>query len=318
MNPLDQVKIGKTDLKVTRLGLGCSGLARSDTIERAAETFRAAMTQGINYIDTAPLYGQGSSEKRLGLVLPEVDRDSLIISTKVGRMLRSREPVGEGGPSVELVYDYTRDGVRESLEGSLERMGVDSVDILFIHGPDNHYVPAINEAYPALAELRDDGVVKAIGAGMNQWEMELRFAQEGDFDCFLLANRYTLLEQGAVTEFLPYCVENDISVVIGGPYNSGVLANPERGRYEYRTAPAEIVERALRLKEVCDRHDVPLRAAALQFVSAHPAVVSVIPGTKSPRHQIDNFRMMEHPIPRALWGELRGEGLILPEAPVPR
>jgi D-threo-aldose 1-dehydrogenase len=317
MNPLDQARIGKTDLNVTRLGLGCSGLARSDTTEQAAETFRTAIAQGINYIDTAPLYGQGSSEKRLGKVLPEVDRDSLIISTKVGRMLRSKEPVG-GGPSFELVYDYSRGGVRESLEGSLERMGVDSVDILFIHGPDNHYGPAINEAYPALAELRDDGVVKAIGAGMNQWEMELCFAQEGEFDCFLLANRYTLLEQGAITEFLPYCEENQISVVIGGPYNSGVLANPKRGKYEYRKAPAEIVDRALRLKEVCDRHGVPLRAAALQFVSAHPAVVSVIPGTKSTRHQVDNFRMMEHPIPGALWGELRGEGLILPEAPVPR
>jgi D-threo-aldose 1-dehydrogenase len=234
-------------------------------------------------------------------------------------MLRLKEQVdGGGGPSVELVYDYGRDGVRESLEGSLERMGIDSVDILFIHGPDNHYGPAIDEAYPALAELRDDGVVKAIGAGMNQWEMELRFAQEGEFDCFLLANRYTLLEQGAVTKFLPYCEENDISVIIGGPYNSGVLANPREGRYEYRAAPAKIVDKALRLKEICYKHGVPLRAAALQFVLAHPAVASVIPGTKSPEHQEDNFRMSNYPIPADLWGELRDEGLIRPEAPVPR
>jgi D-threo-aldose 1-dehydrogenase len=317
MNPLDKARIGKTDLHVTRLGLGCSGLARSETVKQAAETFRTAMAQGINYIDTAPLYGLGSSEERLRMVLPEVERDSLVISTKVGRMLRPKEQVG-GGPSVELVYDYGREGVRESLEGSLERMGVDSVDILFIHGPDNHYGPAIDEAYPALAELRDDGVVKAIGAGMNQWEMELRFAQEGEFDCFLLANRYTLLEQGAVTEFLPYCKENEISVIIGGPYNSGILANPGEGRYEYRAAPAEIVDRALRLKEVCDKHGVPLRAATLQFVLAHPAVASVIPGTKSPEHQKDNFRMMSYPIPTDLWRELQDEGLIRPEAPVPR
>ena len=317
MNPLDKTRIGKTDLHVTRLGLGCSGLARSETVEQASETFRTAMAQGINYVDTAPLYGLGSSEERLRRVLPEAERDSLVISTKVGRMLRPKEQVG-GGPSVELIYDYSREGVRESLEGSLERMGIDSVDILFIHGPDNHYGPAIDEAYPALAELRDDGVVKAIGAGMNQWEMELRFAQEGEFDCFLLANRYTLLEQGAIREFLPYCEENGISVMIGGPYNSGVLANPREGRYEYRAAPDEIVDRALRLKDVCDKHGVPLRAAALQFVLAHPAVASVIPGTKSPEHQGDNFRMMSYPIHADLWGELRDEGLIHAEAPVPR
>ncbi|MDP7208134.1 MAG: aldo/keto reductase, partial [Candidatus Bathyarchaeota archaeon] len=285
--------------------------------EQAAETFRTAMAQGINYIDTAPLYGLGSSEERLGRVLPEFDRSHIVISTKIGRTLCNRKRFG-GGSSVELIYDYTRDGVRESLEGSLERMGVDFVNILFIHGPDSHYGPAIENAYPALAELRDDGVVKAIGAGMNQWEMELKFAQEGEFDCFLLANRYTLLEQGAITEFLPYCKKNDISVIIGGPYNSGVLANPGEGRYEYRAAPSEIVDRTLRLKGICEKYGVPLRAAALQFVLAHPAVASVIPGTKSPEHQEDNFRMIDHPIPADLWGELREEQLIRPEAPTPR
>jgi D-threo-aldose 1-dehydrogenase len=317
LNPLDKAQIGKTGLHVTRLGLGCSGLARSESEEQATETFRTAMTQGINYIDTAPLYGLGSSEERLGQVLPEVDRDSLVISTKVGRMIRYKDQVG-GAHSVELVYDYSRGGVRESLEGSLERMGVDSVDILFVHGPDNHYNPAINEAYPALAELREDGVVKAIGAGMNQWEMELRFAQEGEFDCFLLANRYTLLEQGAITEFLPYCEKHKISVIIGGPYNSGVLANLETGRYEYGDAPTEIVEKARNLERVCAKHSVPLRAAALQFVLAHPAVASVIPGTKSSEHQEDNFRMMSHIIPADIWSELRDEGLIHPKVPVPR
>jgi D-threo-aldose 1-dehydrogenase len=303
MDPLEKVRIGKTDVHVTRLGLGCSGLARSETVQQAAETFRTAMGQGINYIDTAPLYGQGSSEERLRSVLPEAERDSLVISTKVGRMLRSREQAGEE-TSVELVYDYSR--------------RIHYVDILFIHGPDNHYGLAIDEAYPALAELRDDGVVKAIGAGMNQWEMELRFAQEGEFDCFLLANRYSLLEQGAITEFLPYCEENGISVVIGGPYNSGVLANPEGGRYEYRAASTKIVDRVLWLKKVCDKYGVPLRAAALQFVLAHPAVASVIPSTKSPEHQVDNFLMTSYSIPAGLWSELRSEELIHPEAPVPR
>ena len=317
MNPLDKTRIGKTDLHVTRLGLGCSGLARSESVEKAVETFRTALIQGINYIDTAPLYGLGSSEKRLGKVLPEVERNHLVISTKVGRILHFKNAGNKRGPSVKAIYDFSRAAILRSLESSLKRLRVDSVDILFIHGPDNYYQPAIDEAYPALLELRDDGVVKAIGAGMNQWEMELRFAQEGEFDCFLLAGRYTLLEQGAVTEFLPYCEENNISVIIGGPYNSGILADPKGGRYEYKDAPARIVDRTFRLKGVCDKYSVPLKAVALQFVLAHPAVVSVIPGTKSPEHQKDNFHMMSYPIPKCLWEELRDEGLIHPESPVP-
>jgi D-threo-aldose 1-dehydrogenase len=204
-----------------------------------------------------------------------------------------------------------------SWESSLERLGVDSVDILFIHDADDHYGQAIGEGYPALAELRDDGKIKAIGAGMNQWEMELRLAQEGDFDCFLLAGRYTLLEQEAITEFLPYCEENHISVMIGGPYNSGVLAKPE-GRYNYKDVPPEVSAKVARLQEVCTEHDVPMRAAALQFVMAHPAVASVIPGTRSPGHQEDNFRMMSHPIPGEFWEGLREKDLIHPDAPVPR
>ncbi len=182
-------------------------------------------------------------------------------------------------------------------------MGVDFVNILFIHGPDSHYGPAIENAYPALAELRDDGVVKAIGAGMNQWEMELKFAQEGEFDCFLLANRYTLLEQGAITEFLPYCKKNDISVIIGGPYNSGVLANPGEGRYEYRAAPSEIVDRTLRLKGICEKYGVPLRAAALQFVLAHPPGIQAF--CRSPHRQrlgldFRKERSRDHPSYRRL------------------
>ena len=316
MDPVERARIGKTNLYVTRLGLGCSGLARSQTVEQAVETFQPAMSQGVNYIDTAPLYGRGKNEFRLGKALHSFDRGKLVISTKVGRPLRTTndyEMTFEYSP----VYDYSHRAVLDSWESSLERLRVDSVDILFIHGPDNYYQPAIDEAYPALLELRDDGVVKAIGAGMNQWEMELRFAQEGEFDCFLLAGRYTLLEQGAVTEFLPYCEENNISVIIGGPYNSGILADPKGGRYEYKDAPARIVDRTFRLKGVCDKYSVPLKAVALQFVLAHPAVVSVIPGTKSPEHQKDNFHMMSYPIPKCLWEELRDEGLIHPESPVP-
>lgn len=317
---MERAQVGRTDLRVTRLGLGCSGLARSETVSQALDTFRTAMYQGINYIDTAPLYGHGKSETRLGKALSAYDGEKPIISTKVGRLLRLKADCVSGLDSpYEAIHDYSKGAVLSSLEGSLRRLGVDAVDILFIHGPDHHYHQAITEAYPALAELRDEGVVKAIGAGMNQWKMELRFAQEGDFDCFLLAGRYTLLEQGALEEFLPYCEENEISVIIGGPFNSGVLANPGGGgRYNYRAAPKEIVTKALRLKDICDRHEVPLRAAALQFVLAHPAVASVIPGTKSPEHQEDNYRMMRHPIQSALWEDLREENLIDSKAPVPK
>jgi D-threo-aldose 1-dehydrogenase len=314
INPLEKVRVGNTDLWITRLGLGCSGLARSDTVEQAIDTFQTAVSQGINYIDTAPLYGRGKSESRLGKAFQVSEHKNIIISTKVGRILRftkDYENISEYSP----IHDYSRGAVLRSWKSSLKRLGVESVDILFIHDPDNHYDQALNECYPTLAELRDDGEIKAIGAGMNQWEMELNFAQNGDFDCFLLAGRYTLLEQGAITEFLPYCSDNKISVMIGGPYNSGILAKPN-GRYNYRTAPQNVITKVRCLQEVCDMHNVPMRAAALQFVLAHPAVSSVIPGTKSPTHQEDNFRMINYPIPKEFWEDLLEKNLIHQDSPI--
>jgi D-threo-aldose 1-dehydrogenase len=310
MFQLEKRQIGSTDLYVTCLGLGCSGLAYSETVTQALKTFQTATKQGINYFDTAPRYGRGESELRLGKALSNYSGEKLTISTKVGWLLQPF--LGE-----RIWADFSRSAVLKSLNSSLQRLGVDAVDILFIHDPDNHYNKAIDSAYPALAELRDDGIVKAIGAGMNQWEMELRFAEEGDFDCFLLAGRYTLLEQGALDEFLPFCLDNKISIIIGGPYNSGVLADPKAGKYNYIKAPSEIVAKSLRLKEVCDKYAVPLKAVALQFVLAHPAVSSVIPGTRSPIHQNENFKMMNINIPKALWDELREEDLIDSNAPVP-
>jgi D-threo-aldose 1-dehydrogenase len=284
-------------------------------MDQALATFKTAIQQGINYVDTAPLYGRGKSEERLGAAFLKHGHNNLVISTKVGRILqrKNNDPKAE----VEALYDYSSKAVRNSLESSLDRLGIESVDILFIHDPDDHYKQAINEAYPTLAELKDDGVIKAIGAGMNQWEMELRFAREGDFDCFLLAGRYTLLEQEALSEFLSYCAKKSISVIIGGPYNSGVLANPEKGRYNYREAPSQIITKTLEIKDVCDKYNIPLKAAALQFVVAHPAIASVIPGTKSPEHQKENYQMMSYPIPNALWSELKEENLIKMEAPTP-
>jgi len=315
MDPLIKRRIGKTNLYVTCLGLGGSGLARSDSDEQAISTCRTAFHQGINFLDTAPLYGRGLSEIRLGYALKGQRRENFVISTKVGRVVKS----DYGNLSIEVGYDYSRKGIFESHERSLRRLGVPDVDLLFIHDPDNHYEQAIKEAYPAIAELRSNGSVKAIGAGMNQWEMELRFAEEGNFDCFLLAGRYTFLEQTALKEFLPYCLEHKISVVIGGPYNSGILASNKEseGRYNYREAPKEILERARRLKSVCEEYNVPMKAASLQFVLAHPAVASVIPGTKSPEHQEDNFNMMKYPIPHEFWDILKDKSLIDAEAPTP-
>ena len=314
MDPLQKVRIGKTSLRVTRLGLGCSGLARSNSDEEATSTVRTAFKQGINYLDTAPLYGRGLSEKRLGYVLNNVKRREFVISTKIGRLVRNIEV----GSSMEVPFDYSREGVLRSIESSLGRLGIESVDILYIHDPDNNYNQAIEQAYPTLNELRSSGVIKAVGAGMNQWEMELRFAKEGNFDCFLLAGRYTLLEQTALREFLPYCQKNNISVIIGGPYNSGILASKKQeGRYNYREPPQDIIQKTRKIKTVCDEFNVPMKAAALQFVLAHPAVSSVIPGTKSPEHQEENLLMMKHKIPHEFWRKLKEDKLIDPEAPTP-
>ena len=206
-----------------------------------------------------------------------------------------------------------------SLDESLERLKLDRVDIAYIHDPDNSYEQAIGETYPTLADLRSRGVVKAIGAGMNQWQLLSRFAQDGEFDCFLLAGRYTLLDQSALPELMPLCERKGISIVLGGPYNSGILASDlsPGTRYDYATAPPEVLERARHIKSVCDRHGVSLKAAALQFGLAHPAVVATIPGAKSAVEVEENLHSAGHHIPSDLWAELRHEGLIPDNAPVP-
>ena len=333
MNPTDTVQIGTTGLRVTRLGLGGVGVGGGTAItpppfssQADAETLvRRCLDLGIHYFDTAPLYGRGLSERRLSAVLPTLPRNSFVISTKVGRVLDPVPPdrvgtlAGPGPQDVDGVFNFSRDGVLRSIDESLERLKLDRVDILLIHDPDNHYDQAFEEAYKTLADLRSQGVVTAIGAGMNQWEMEARFAREGNFDCFLLAGRYTLLDHTALAEFLPLCVEKKISVIIGGPYNSGILASDlsEGATFNYRPAVMELLDQARHCKAVCDRHQVPLKAAALQFVLAHPVVASAIPGAVSVEEAEENFRMAEYPIPTDLWSELRHEGLIPDNAPTP-
>ena len=326
MNPLDASEIRSTGVRVTRLGLGGAPIGGSQVHvpdDVALRIVRRAFELGIKYFDTAPLYGLGKSERFYGGVLPELDRSEFTLSTKVGRVL---DPVDSPppGPSVNPpsfapVFDFSRDGIVRSLDESLERLGLDRVDVLFIHDPDDHYDQAIGEAYPALAELRSQGVVKAIGVGLNQWQMLARFAREGDFDCFLMAGRYTLLDQSGLADLLPLCHEKGISVVLGGPYNGGILASDlsPSATFNYKIAPPEILARARAIKAVCDRHGVPLKAAALQFGLAHPAVAATIPGSKSLPELDENFQMAGHPIPDDLWAELRHEKLISPDAPTP-
>jgi len=260
------------------------------------------------------MYGVGHSERRYGQALQGIPRDRYVLSTKVGRVLRS-DPDGK----VTWAFDFSREGARASFESSLERLGIERVDIVFVHDPDEHYQAALSGAFPVLQELRAAGRIRAIGAGMNQWQMELAFAREGFNDCFLLAGRYTLLDQTALPEFLPYCVEHHISVVAGGPYNSGILAvGPRSGAtFNYRPAPPEMMDKAARIAAVCERHQVPLKAAALQFILAHPAIASVIPGARSVAEVEENAQLVGLPIPGELWAELKKAGLIAADAPTP-
>lgn len=332
--PGERVPLGNSGLMLTRLGLGVGtlgGLFEAVSDEAAQAVLEAAWRGGIRYYDAAPWYGFGLAEERLGRFLAE--RSGYVVSTKVGRLLRSDvpphpsqfdakgEPVFKTPSRLNVIYDYSYDGFLRSLEDSLARMGIARVDILFIHDPDVGGVSVrqvMEGGYRALAELKEAGVVRAIGAGMNQWEMMVEFAREGDFDVFLLAGRYTLLEQEALWEFLPLCARKGIGVVIGGVYNSGLLANPRPGaHYNYAEVPAHVLERALRLQAVCHRHGVPLKAAAIQFPLGHPAVVSVLTAGRTPLQLEENFAMFQTPIPKDLWGELKAEGLLAEEAPLP-
>ena len=237
-------------------------------------------------------------------------RDEFVIATKVGRLLRKDAPpepgqAYKGAPPVNPVFDFSYDGVMRSAEESLVRLGLDRIDVLHIHDPDDHYEEALSGAYRALDRMRSEGTIKAVGAGMNQAEMLARFAREADFDCFLLAGRYTLLDRIGLKELLPLCVEKGIAIIAGGVFNSGILADPRPGAtYNYQAAPPALLERALELEAVCNRRGVDLKAAAIQFPLRHPAVASVLTGCRSVAEVEENVRMFEAPIPDTLWDEL--------------
>jgi D-threo-aldose 1-dehydrogenase len=339
IGPFESIRLGHTGVRVSRLGFGCApigGLFRAVTDEAADEVATHAWDIGIRYFDVAPLYGYGSAERRIGRMLAGRPRQSFALSTKVGRVIYPRDAVPAGAeidrqaldgredafyidpPPVRPVFDYSRDGVMRSVEASLDRLGLDRVDILFIHDPDDHWEAAIGEAYPALAQLRAEGTVGAIGVGINQVAMLAQFAREGDFDVFLAAGRYTLLDQTALPELLPLCIEKDIAVVLGGVMNSGLLADPRPGAtFDYVPADPRMIERAERIRAVCERHEVPLRAAAVQFPLAHPAVVSLVAGVRRIEHLDEYPELMRRPIPADLWSELKAEGLLAENAPTP-
>lgn len=310
---------------VRRLGLGTAplgGLFREVTEEDAHAVVERSCELGLGMFDTAPLYGYGLAERRLGHVLADKPRADVVVATKVGRLLRPGAPSDDGpffgAPALKPVFDFSYDGALRSVEESLERLGLERVDILHIHDPDDHYEEALTGAYRALARLRSEGLVMAIGVGMNQAEMLADFARAANFDCFLLGGRYTLLDQSGFVELLPLCLELGIAVIVGGVYNSGILADPRRAQtFDNLPARGDVIARALRIEEVCTRHGVPLKAAAIQFPLGHPSVATVLTGCRSVDELEENVEMFQYDIPAALWDELRAEGLLTNDVPVP-
>jgi len=332
-------RLGNGGLGLTELGFGTAPLGNlyrpiSDAAARA--TLDLAWEGGVRYFDTAPLYGFGLSETRLNPFLRDKPRDAYVLSTKVGRRLQAVDPGARDGvgkwfdvPSRREIYDYGYDGVMRSVEASLERLGLDRIDMLFVHdidvpnqGSRANVAAKVDQlmagGYHALERLRREGAIRGFGAGVNEWQVCQDLAARGDFDMFLLAGRYTLLEQTALDSFLPICAARGIGVVIGGPYNSGILASGPRpgAYYDYAPAPQAILDRVARIEAVCTAHGVRLLDAALRFPLLHPAVVSVVPGGQGVDETRAALAATAAVIPGDLWAELKAEGLMHPDAPV--
>lgn len=327
-------KLPRADLSLTAMGLGCSqmgGLYRETTPDDVAGVFSGAWEAGLRYFDTAPFYGYTRSEHRLGMQLAELPRDSFVLSTKVGRLMRPDASVKPGDDCWATPYpfrphyDYSYDGVMRSFEDSLQRLGLARVDLLYVHDigrsthgeRHDHYWTQLTTGggFRALEELRSAGRVSGVGLGVNEWEVVRDSLQEIDLDCTMLAGRYTLLEQGALAPLLDECVRRGTAVVIAGVFNSGILAG--NTKFDYAEAPPAVIERVRGLQAVCAEFSVPIQAAALQFPIAHPAVVSCVVGTRTAAQLKQNLQWFEHPVPFALWHTLRDRGLIDPAAPLP-
>ncbi|WP_133407185.1 aldo/keto reductase [Parashewanella tropica] len=336
---LEKRKIGNTSLHVDSLGFGCASvgnLYKAISEQDASDVLHQAWDKGFRHFDTAPHYGQGLSERRVGDMLRSKTERNYVLSTKVGRILTpagyTKERHGfRSAMPFDIQYDYSYDGVMRSFEHSLQRLGLDRIDILYMHdigsvthGDDHEtlFQKAMAGGYKAMDELRQQGVIKAIGLGVNEYQVCEQALDHGDWDCFLLAGRYTLLEQDALHSFLPKCQQRNCSIIIGGPYNSGILATGTRGvsepYYNYAPASKEVIERVSRIEAVCDEFNVPLPAAALQFPLAHPSIVSVIPGVGKADMIQSTLDLFNQEIPVEFWIAMQQQGLVSDSAPIPK
>lgn len=338
---LPRRRVGKTKLEVTTIGLGgapMGGFRATIPDSEAHALSNAAWDLGVRYYDTSPFYGYGRSELRMGAALREKPREDFVISTKIGRIMHPLKP-GErkpadfrenGLPGFAPEFDYSYDGVMRSLEHSHLRLGLAKIDIALIHDVDfwtikdreilnQRFKTVMDSGFKALDELRRAGIISAIGVGINESDTSLRFIQAGDFDCMLLAGRYTLLEQGALEAFLPECAKRNVSVILGGPYNSGILTGgvTDKATHDYVQAPRELIEKARKIEAICKRHGVELGAAAMQFPLFHPAFCAVIPGALSVAEVKQNVSRISARIPVELWSELKREKLIDAASPTP-
>ncbi len=319
------VALGQTKLTVTNFGLGSAQfgwLFAPVSHAQATATFNRACELGIRFFDTSPLYGRGIAEARLGRVLPGLPRDSFTLSSKVGYAIEPDDAVPDGESTANPEprgHDFSYDFAMRSLEGTLRRTGLSRVDILLIHDPDDHMEACLQGTYKALYRLREQGVIGAIGAGMNDAGKLAWLAKHAQFDCFLMAGRYTLIDQTAHDELLPIAKAQGIAIYVGGPFNSGLLADPfaPNPKFNYDTAGREWVDKAQRVATVCTRHGVDIKAAALQFPLGHPSVVSVVSGPRSVAELEQNVEAFNAPIPAELWDELRHEGLLPDTVPTP-
>jgi len=328
MDPLERRTLGRTGLSLTALGLGGTGVGgifeRNDDTTGPA-TVEKAWQLGIRYFDTAPYYGHGASERRYGAVLAGKPRHELVLSTKVGRLLvpgdDSAKPAHwRDGEPWRAVFDYSPPAVRESLARSRERLGIERLDLVYVHDAHDHVDEALAGAEPELRRVRAAGEVAGFGAGINWVEPCLALARGGDFDAFLIAGRYTLLDQSAAAELFPLCRQRGLGIVVGGPFNSGILATGAvpGAHYQYQPAGEEVLARVRRIEAVCAAHEVPLPAAALQFPLAHPAVASVLVGARTPAEIEANVAHVRHPIPAAFWDALVEQGLLASGLPLPQ